>query len=594
MGKTAVAPRVVRTFEEARDAFSGEDELALDLETGGFSPWRDPLHVITLYGPKSDTVAVLHYPKGRSVPTEVMLWLASFPELVMHNGTMFDVPFLLQNGMPLAEWRLYDTLVGELAVLATGRRDVRVNLADTANRRLGKTIDKSIDHAGWGALDLSENHLAYVLGDIRYLVELKHAQLKRAKETGPGVESCVAFEMGLTKPIIKMEMNGLPVDLKAIDAYFESQQGKMVAAQQYLAEKLGPILLSSSKQLKAALGEKFGEKQFPDTKAERLMGYVMFGGELGAVCEALLTWRLVTQRRNMFGSDWRDAHAVWHDGHYRVHGKFWQIGTTTGRMSSSQPNLQQVPRDMRMCFGNRPGWAVGKTDYAAIEVRVAAALAPDEVMIAAFNEGKDIHRVVASAGFGKPYDEITKEERSIAKAMSFTLLFGGSVQTFRAYASSHGSQISVEDAERAIASFFEEFKGIRRMRDIAMAQAASRRVRVLEYPTGLRRVLQGHELRGTTILNNIVQGTAAAGLKYALMEIDAAGLGHRLCAVVHDEIVYDAPVNEIEEVRATIDACMLVGMRRALEGCPPIALGVESTWGPTWAGLPENVKETAG
>lgn len=580
---------VVRTFEEAVTAYQPETIIALDLETSGFSPYRDRPHVITMYGSESDTIAVLHYPTGVKIPQRVLDWIASFPEIVTHNGTMFDILFLAALGMEWDKPDLYDTMVGELAVMEVGRKDQRVNLQDTIKRRMGKVIDKEIDHAGWGNAELNESQLDYVTGDIRYLLGLRGVQIDRAIERG--THNCVKFEMLLTKPVIRMELHGLPIDVAAINAYFESHIDRFMKTTEFLTEMFGPINFGSHVQVKAALNQRF-PRMFRDTKAETLQARVVLGGEMGAACQAMLDWRNFKQRRNMFSEEWQREHVHYHsDGSTWVHGKFWQIGTNTGRFSATDPNLQQVPVDMRHCYGGAEGWAVGHTDYSQIEVRVAAALAEDHDMVAAFNAGEDIHRVVASAAFGKPPGQITTHERSVAKAMSFTLVFGGGIKTFRAYAAQNGSIISEDDAVVAVHNFFERFPALLQMREAAEAQATFGAPKVLTYPTGLKRLVQGYDLKSSVLLNNIVQGTASAGLKKAMLYMEEHGVSQYLSAIVHDEAVYTAPYDIIEDVRDTIDACMIDGMKWALTGCPPVSIGVESTWGRTWVGDDKNERK---
>lgn len=585
-----VEPRVVRTFEDAAALLSPEPRVALDLETGGLSPWKTPIHVITLYGAESDTVAVLHYPRGQMVPGRVLRWLEERPEIVMHNGVQFDALFLGSAGMSWEKPRIYDSLVAEKATLGVERWDVRVSLASTIARHLGRQIDKNADHGRWGDLVLDEAQLAYVKSDIRWLLDVQDAQL--AKADSNKTRGCVEFEMGLAKPVIQMSMNGMPVDLGALQAYFDSRADRHEEVDRYLQEELGPINLQSSVQLKKALGVRFDPGMFPNTKAERLIEFSRLSGDVGKICSSILEWRSVRQRRNMLGEEWQ-SNIVDHGGVFKIHGRFWQIGTHTGRFTSTSPNLQQIPRDMRGVFGGVPGWSMGKSDYAAIEVRVAAALSGDEEMIAAFNAGEDIHTLVASVAFQKPPEAITPEERKVAKAMSFTLLFGGGVPMFRSYVRIHGGvDLSMEVAQSAVDNFYARFQGINRMRLVAENQARTSRAVVIAYPTGLRRVVTGYDLKASVLLNNTVQGTAASGIKKALLECEKAGIMEYVVAPVHDEIVFFAPTKIIEEVRRTVDECMIRGMRWALEGAPDIAIGVESTHGPSWSGLPENFKVT--
>lgn len=636
---------IIRDEAEAMRRLDGEASVALDLETSGFSPWRDRIHVVTLAGEESGAIAVLHYPQGVPVSPALLDWLSGRRQIVAHNGAQFDILFLAQAGMVWDRPQLYDTMLGEQATMIADRKDLKVNLAWLVEKRLGRRIDKSINHGRWGAPELDEQQLTYCAADIRYLFALRDLQRRKAMREGdggallyPGMWEGVELEMELARCVIRMQLNGLTIDRGAVQAYlaeleasdrdleprlrqrlavareeidgyvaqreprlleiFEAVAPDKVAARvaaldgaeidTFTASALarirhsGAVSLTSSHQLLAALDIRYGEGVFPDTNKARLQEYAAVGGEVGELCADLLRWRQIAKRESMFSPEWFLEHAVPFDGVEKIHGHFWQLRTNTGRFSSSDPNLQQVPKDMRHCFGNRPGWAVGRSDYASIELRVAAAIARDEAMLRAFAEGEDIHRVVAAAGLGKRPEDITPAERKIGKAMSFTMTFGGSAEKLYTYARANGSALSLDEAQELMRGLHERFTGLARLHVWARERVARSSNTVLIFPTGLRRQLVGDEHRHTVLLNNLVQATAAAGMKYAMLECERLGLSRYLVATVHDELVYEAPEGEIEEVRQEIDRAMLAGMRRALEGRAPVALGVESSWGPTW------------
>lgn len=596
---------MTHTFDQAREILHGERRIALDLETSGFSPWQDSIAVISLYGAATKTPVILHYPRGHRVPMKVLRWLEEFEEIVGHNITMFDALFLANAGMDWQKVRWYDTLVGELAVITADRRNVRVNLAASLKRRTGTTIDKNIDHESWGNDRLDAAQLNYLKGDISHLLAMRDEQRSRAAESADMIRN-LEFEMSLIPCVVQMELNGMPISLPKLHSFLEQQgetSSKMIVDLERLLDKKirmnaptnaktkllpGELLITSPAQIKKCLQEKFGAKTFPDTTAETLQEFTALGGEIEEVCRALLYFRHADRRERMYSPKWQQENIVNHDGfeNTRLHGKFWQIGTSTGRFSSSQPNLQQVPRDMRPVFEELDGRMVGATDYSGIEVRVAAALSDDQEMIGVFSRGEDIHTAVGAAGFSKPESEVTKEERQMAKAMSFTLLFGGGAETFRSYATARGSTISMEEADLAVERFFDRFQGIRKMRQSAIWKAQNMRTVTLVYPTGLKRVLFADSLRSSIILNNIVQGTAAAGLKFALLRCWKAGLAQYISAVVHDEIVYTAPASQIVEVRDAIEEEMIQGMVEAMQDCSPVPIEVESKYGRNWEGDP--------
>lgn len=603
---------MINTFDEAREILANDRSIALDLETTGFSPWQTQIAVIALYGENSKTPVILHYPRGHRVPIKVLRWLAEFPEITTHNGTMFDILFLANAGMEWEKVQWYDTLIGELAVITASRRNIRVNLQDSLKRRTGEKINKDIDQTSWGNEFLTREQIAYILGDISLLLKLRTEQLERASES-PDMMRNLRFEMSLIPAVVQMELHGLPISMPRLRSFLALQEDAaernrellerlldreiiMEAPKRVKDRRPNTLLITSPKQVKDCLQEVFGPQTFPDTMAETFQNYLVFGDKIAEVSKAMLEFRHANRREKMYAPKWQQEHIVTHDGldDTRVHGKFWQIGTETGRFSSSQPNLQQIPRDMRAVFEAPEGKMVGATDYAGIEVRVAAGLSDDKDMIKVFEDGQDIHTVVAAAGFNIDVSEVTSEQRQIAKAMSFTLLFGGGAETFRGYAAARGSTISLEDAELAVERFFTRFQGIAQMRQSANWQAQHMRAVTLVYPTGLKRVLFNESLKGSIILNNIVQGTAAAGLKFGLLDCWKSGISKYISAVVHDEIVYTAPEEDIEEVRDEIEKAMIRGMAEAMVDCTPIPIEVESQHARSWAGDKETVHVRSG
>jgi DNA polymerase I-like protein with 3'-5' exonuclease and polymerase domains len=661
-------PAIVYTLPEAMEALGAEPRVALDLETSGFSPWRDRLHVCALYGAEAHTIAILHYPKGVPVDPALLRWLEGRPEVVMHNGVQFDALFLAKAGM---DWlgpqgpAIFDTMIAEQACTVTERHEIGeegqarkgqlVNLATAAKRRLGVIIDKTIEHGHWGNPELDENQLAYVTGDITYMLELREAQLRWAVQPGdygglkyPGMLECVEMEMELAKVVLQMQLNGITIDRAAVrrylaemrerDAEVEPRLRGLLACtaeecEEYLAKRdprvlkvvrdarkpeevargvkaldrprvepnrasaiarvrAGSQLLSSSDQLKAMLAIRYGDHAFPSTDKATLGLFSQMGGDAGQLSQDLLRWRRLYKRESMFSEEWFAQHTELEGGRAVIHGQFLQLGTNTGRYAARDPNMQQVPKDMRHCFGNRPGWAFGHSDYAGIELRVMAALAGDEAMIAAFAAGEDIHSTVVAAAFGKPIDQVTPPERRLGKAMNFTMTFGGQWQTFYSYARVNGAAITEAEAEELFASMLRRFSGVAELRLRAERQFAAGRPIMLTFPTGLRRQLLPWVHKPTVLLNNAVQACAAAGLKYAQLEARDAGLSQYLVAVVHDELDYEAPLELIEQVRQGIDQCMLRGMQRAMTRLEPVMIGVESSWGPTWEENPDTLRAT--
>lgn len=570
--------------------------VALDLETSGLHYTTDVIAVVALYGPATNTAAIIHQ-RGRPLDQSFIDWLGcSQRKFIAHNGTAFDTAFLMQAGVAWRQPEWYDTLIGEQAVLTSGRKNVTVNLKDTLARRVGVTILKDIDHATWMQPELDDAQRRYLADDIFYLPLLRDAQLARASEIDsnyqragwPGVRDSMAFEQSLAPVVAQMTMRGLPLDLTALRLYHDKQAQAIPLYQQWLKDALGINNLGHGPSVRDAANRVFDLK-LEDTTKETL---AVLADDAKSVDECqspaqafafrMLRWRHATKRESMYDRNFEDKFT--RNG--ILYGSFRQLGTDTGRFSSWHPNLQQLPRDMRYVFSDPSGTLVYcAIDYSAIEVRVAADLYQDKALLAAL-EGEDIHSTIAGMLFGERFTELDsdsperKEMRRIAKSSSFTLTFGGGYRRLYNYARSNGSRAGYEAIERAGQAFLARFQGVDRARAKAY-QTVDRGYPIpIWQPTGLLRWLAPNtpEYKGTTLLNNVVQGCAAAGLKYALKLMDERGISQYLAAVLHDEIVTTPPVALFDEVRAIQEACMIEGMAMVTDA--PVA--VDAKGGRAW------------
>jgi DNA polymerase-1 len=556
--------------------------IALDLETSGLSFNADRIAVIALYGPETNTAGIIHL-RGASPDPAIIDWLSDpRRKFITHNGTGFDLLFLERYGVKYRQPEWYDTLIGEQAVLTTDRKDVRVNLKDTLARRLGVVIPKDVDHATWMLPELDAVQMRYLADDIYYLPRLRESQLARAAEQDnkyqrdgqPGVRDALAFEQELAPIVAGMMMRGLPIDTLALSRYLEEQEAAIPEHREWLGERLGGINLNHAPSVKAALEAAYNTR-LNDTRADTLKLLAEGSGELAEACRRLLALRHGSKRAGMYDSDKFRAQ-IYRD---RLYGQFVQLGTNTGRFSSRNPNLQQIPRDMRGVIRDASGeQSIVAADYSAIEVRCAADLFQDTALLKAL-EAEDIHRATAANVFGIPEEEVTKEQRRMAKAANFNLLFGGGVKTLYERARADGSEVTFGEMQSFADRFLGTYAGVERARQRAYQKADEHRPVALTLPTGLRRVLApGKDLYGTTILNTSVQSMAAAGLKYALKLADQIGLSQYLSAVVHDEIVMTPPRQEAEDVARALEDCMITGMAEVTDA--PVA--VDAKGGEAW------------
>jgi DNA polymerase-1 len=249
----------------------------------------------------------------------------------------------------------------------------------------------------------------------------------------------------------------------------------------------------------------------------------------------------------------------------RVHTTFNQTGAATGRLSSSNPNLQNIPirtelgREIRAAFVPRAGWKLIVADYSQIELRLLAQMSRDAVLVEAFRNGEDIHTRTAAEVFGVPPLMVTPEHRRNAKAVNFGIVYG---QTPFGLAAQLG--IDRKEAELYIRAYFERYAGVRRFIDATIAEV--RRTGVAVTLSGRRRQIPDMQSRNPnargfaerTAVNTPLQGTAADFIKLAMIQIDEKlrGMQTRMLLQVHDELVFEAPPEEVEPVRAMVKSEM--------------------------------------
>jgi DNA polymerase-1 len=252
----------------------------------------------------------------------------------------------------------------------------------------------------------------------------------------------------------------------------------------------------------------------------------------------------------------------------RIHTNFMQTVTATGRLSSNNPNLQNIPvrsakgREIRRAFVARSAdFQLMAVDYSQIELRIIAALSGDHNMIAAFKSGQDIHAATAAKVFHTPIDEVTREQRSAAKAVNFGIIYGQS-----AFGLAQNLQISRTEAKGIIDAYFEQYGTIKTYMDKVIAQARElgyvetilKRRRYLPDIHSANAVVRGFAERNA--INAPIQGSAADIIKLAMVAVHRAmskeKLQSKMILQVHDELVFDVHVNEIEQMQKLVKIAM--------------------------------------
>ena len=366
------------------------------------------------------------------------------------------------------------------------------------------------------------------------------------------------IELPLAEVLADMENDGFEVDGRGIAEFGRLLQSRIEDIQQQITAAVGyEFNLNSPKQLAKALFEDLGLPAKKKTKT----GYSTNADVLESLRDAhpavsmLLDYRMLAKLKSTYCDGLLKV--IGADG--RIHSSFNQTETRTGRISSTEPNLQNIPvrqelgREMRRFFRARDGWVLCDADYSQIELRVLAHMAGDPTMIEAFNTGADIHRITASQVFGVPEELVTPLMRSRAKAVNFGIVYG-----IGAHSLSQDIGVSYSEAKQyiddylrhygAVAGFMERM--IEEARDKGYAETLFHRRRPLpelQAGNGPTRSF------GERVARNMpIQGTAADIIKIAMVRVHKRlreeGLRARLILQVHDELIVEAPADEAERV----------------------------------------------
>lgn len=440
--------------------------------------------------------------------------------------------------------------------------------------------------SGYDLGKLTKRYLGAELPEARAALELMAPM--RAKLAENGAEKLYFdIELPLCQVLAEMERAGFLVDRKALADFGESLTAGIDALQRGIWELAGhEFNINSPKQLGEVL---FDELMLPAGKKtktgwstnadilEKLIGKHPIIGDI-------LEYRMLTKLKSTYADGLLKVISA--DG--RIHTNFRMTVTATGRLSSTEPNLQNIPvrrelgAQIRRMFVAAPGCVLVDADYSQIELRLLAHISGDETMQNAFKSGEDIHAVTASQVFGLPLAEVTPAQRSSAKAVNFGIVYGIS-----AFSLAQDIKVSPAEARAYIDAYMQKYHGVREYMDRVIAEAKERGY--VETLFGRRRPVP--ELKasnfntrsfGERVARNMpIQGTAADIIKLAMVNVRrrlrAEGLEARLILQVHDELIAECPEREAERVAALLEE----EMERAVTLSVPLT--AEAHIGHSWA-----------
>jgi len=493
-------------------------------------------------------------------------WSADGVEKIGQN-IKYDLSVLMNYNIEV-QGPLFDTMIAHYLIQPDMRHGMDI-LAETYLNYSPISIESLLGKKGKNQKnmrDLSPAEVVeYACEDADITFQLKQIFEPMLKETD--VDSVFrTIEMPLVPVLARMEREGIRVDVDALNS-FSTELGELIdAVEKEIIELAGrPFNVGSPRQLGEVLFEdlQLMEKPKKTKTGQYATSENILEGlrKVHPIVDKILTFRELKKLKSTYVDALPE---LVHAKTGRIHTSFNQTVAATGRLSSTNPNLQNIP--IRSENGKRvramfvPGdddHIVLAADYSQIELRVIAALAKDEAMIAAFKAGEDIHRATAAKVFEVDLEEVTREQRSNAKTVNFGIVYGVS-----AFGLSQQTDMSRKEAKAAIDGYFRTYPGIKKYMDAQIAFA--REHGYVETITGRRRYLKDIESRNAVVrghsernaVNAPIQGSAADVIKLAMIRVDRAmreaGMASKMLLQVHDELVFDVVKSELEALKSLV------------------------------------------
>jgi DNA polymerase-1 len=554
--------------------------IGLDLETTGLDPRKDKTRLLTLSSARNTYVLDCF----ETDPTPFFPVMSAPSTRLIGQNLAFDLSFLTGDGFEpgrVEDTMLLSQLLHSGLTFETKDGDDKLSklnhgLAEIVKRELGLDLSKEEQKSDWSGR-LSRSQLDYAAKDASILQPL-YRKL-REKIAVAGLEKAAEIERRCLPAMVWMRNAGVGFDWDGWRTLAEETEAEALR----IAEEMDQIA-----PMPPGLDLGFGWQWDKNQIVQRVFKELGFdlhntndetlAGIDHPLADLLRKYRGLKIRMNAYGLNWEP---YVEDG--RIYSDWKQIGADSGRMASRDPNLQQVPGALkhpqyRKCLVAPPGRMLVKADYSQIELRIAAKIANERAMIAAYEQGEDLHILTARRLTGK--DEITKEDRQIAKSANFGLLYGMAAEGYRIYAqTNYNVALSPEEAAAYRNAFFTGYPGLLKWHR-SVRSSNSTETRTL---AGRRRLLN-EQTPYTHRLNTPVQGTGADGLKRALAllwERRDQCEGTFPVMAVHDEIVVECDEGQVAAAGEWLKTAMHDGMRALIA---PVPVEVEVSAGRTWAG----------
>ena len=600
-----IAVHIVDTAEkldELVNTLNASKIISFDTETTSTEEMRAKLVGISLAVKEGEGYYIpVGHREGANLPLNDVLAALKKPMTdpkigkIAHNAK-YDYIVLAKEGLYVSPLT-FDTMLAEF-IRDPGSHNL--GLKNLAFARLGEEMTHIEDLIGRGKKQVTmadvavESAAPYAVADAETTLRLMPILQEDVRRVN-GTKLLEEIDLPLTPVLADMEMSGIALDLPFFQETSVRLEKRMSEIEKQVYEAVGkPFNINSTQQLSDVLFKQL-KLEPPDRGNKTASGhYSTSAGVLDLLRGKHPVVDMILEHRELskLKSTYVDAlQAALNEDTGCVHTSYSQTGTVTGRISSSNPNLQNIPirseegRRLRHGFVAGKGKVLLSVDYSQIELRIVADMAKDEAMLAAFRAGEDIHTTTARAVYGVPADQVTKNMRRRAKGINFGLIYGMSVFGLTRY-----TDLTLAEAEDFTKAYFQQFPGIKKYLDGIRKLAAQQGY--VETLLGRRRyfpALQGKQnpqvknREEREAINAPIQGTAADIMKIAMLKIPPAlkdaGLSGKMLLQVHDEIVLECPEKELKETARIVQDTMTNAYPLS------IPLSTEARYGKNWGDM---------
>ena len=572
-------------------------QFSFDTETTGLDAVQAGL--VGLSFSTAPTVAwyvPVGHQEGEQLPMEEVLAavrpLFESPDIskCAHNAN-YDMTILASHGIE-CQGVDFDTMVAAhlLSRGQLGLKNLALDVLGQEMTPINKLIGTGKKQITFDKVDI-ESAAPYAAADADMTARLRLAFEEPVVREG--LSSLMTdMEMPLVPILVTMQRHGIKLDSAGLREMAEDLREQLFQTEEELYKSIGhTVNINSPQQLSELL---FNEIGLPKTKRTKT-GYSTDANSLEGlkglhpVVDQILEYRQVSKLKSTYVDALPD---MVNPATGRVHTSYNQTGSATGRMSSSDPNLQNIPirtemgRQVRKAFvaDGAPDWLLFSADYSQIELRVLAHISQDRGLLEAFRRGEDIHSSTASLMFDVPLNDVVSDQRRIAKVLNFGVIYGLS-----AHGISQQTGFSREEGASFIEAYFAKYPGISDY--LEQVKVKARAEQYVETLLGRRRYLPdinspNFNVRGGAermAINMPIQGTAADIMKLAMIRVqnrlDEEGMKTKMLLQVHDELVFETPKEEMDALKDLVFDEMPAAMDL------DVTLKVDTKWGPTWGDM---------